>query len=175
MIWIRALLTITNSCNNVAYTTTMSKEAKKGAPIAEMMSAECIAVRVRYVGRVITSIYDRVLRKFDIKVNQASILVYLTIHNGAGPGNIGTALQMEKSTVSRNLDRMRKKGWIEVEPRNQGLSQVVRVTETGDRLLLAVHREWQKAQASARELLGSEGVQSINALFDTLRKHSLSR
>jgi DNA-binding MarR family transcriptional regulator len=153
----------------------MEKEAKERARIAEVMAAECIAVRVRFVGRVITSLYDRVLRKFDIKVNQASILVFLTIHNGSGPGDVGAALRMEKSTVSRNLDRMRKKGWIDVGPRDEGPSQVVRVTESGNILLLAVHREWQKAQASARELLGAEGVQSVNALFDALRKHRFSR
>ena len=153
----------------------MDKEAKESARIAEEMAAQCIAVRVRFVGRVITSLYDRVLRKFDIKVNQASMLVFLTIHNGSGPGDIGTALQMEKSTVSRNLDRMRKKGWIEVGPRDEGASQVIRVTESGHKLLLAVHREWQKAQASARELLGVKGVQSINALYGTLGKQRLSR
>jgi DNA-binding MarR family transcriptional regulator len=153
----------------------MDKEAKESTRIAEEMAAQCIAVRVRFVGRVITSLYDRVLRKFDIKVNQASMLVFLTIHNGSVPGDIGTALQMEKSTVSRNLDRMRKKGWVEVGPRIEGVSQVIRVTESGNRLLLAVHREWQKAQASAQELLGVKGIQSINALYGTLRKQRLSR
>ena len=153
----------------------MDKEAKERARIAEAMAAECIAVRVRFVGRVITSLYDRVLCKFHIKVNQASILVCLTIHNGSSPGDIGTALQMEKSTVSRNLDRMRKKGWIDIGPRDDGHSLVVRVTESGNKLLLAVHREWQKAQASARELLGDEGVRSVDALFETLRKQRLSR
>jgi DNA-binding MarR family transcriptional regulator len=153
----------------------MDKEAKESARIAEEMAAQCIAVRVRFVGRVITSLYDRVLRKFDIKVNQASVLVFLTIHSESGPGDIGTALQMEKSTVSRNLDRMRKKGWIEVGPRREGVSQVIRVTESGNRLLLAVHCEWQKAQTSAQELLGVKGVQSINALYGTLEKQRLFR
>jgi DNA-binding MarR family transcriptional regulator len=152
----------------------MDKETKERARIAEAMAAECIAVRVRFVGRVITSLYDRALRKFDIKVNQASILVFLTIHHESGPGDIGTALQIEKSTVSRNLDRMRKKGWIEVGPREEGSSQVVRVTENGNRLLLAVHREWQKAQASARKLLGAEGVQSVNTLYSALSKQRLN-
>ena len=152
----------------------MGKDARERVRIAEAMAADCIAVRVRFIGRVVTSLYDRILRKFDIKVNQASILVFLTIHSGSGPGDIGTALRMEKSTVSRNLDRMRKKGWIEVRPRDEGPSHVVRVTENGNRLLLSVHRDWQKAQASARELLGAEGVRSVDALYETLRKQRLS-
>ncbi len=172
---ILTLLTITNPLLKVAYTTTMDKKAEESAQIAEEMAAQCIAVRARFVGRVITNLYDRVLRKFDIKVNQASMLVFLTIHNGSGPGDIGMALQMEKSTVSRNLDRMRKKGWVEVGPRDDGASQVIRVTEDGHKLLLAVHCEWQKAQTSARELLGVKGVQSINVLFSTLSKQRLSR
>ena len=53
---------------------------------------------------------------------------------------------MEKSTVSRNLDRMRKKGWIEITNRDDGPSQVIGVTEKGAKLLAAVHAEWEKAQ-----------------------------
>jgi DNA-binding MarR family transcriptional regulator len=152
----------------------MDTDTKKRIKIAEAMAAECIAVRVRFVGRIVTSLYDRLLRKFDIKVNQASILVFLTIHSGSGPGDIGKALRMEKSTVSRNLDRMRKKGWIEIEVRDEGPSQVVCVTEKGNNLLLEIHGEWRKAQESARKLLGTEGVRSVNDLYDTLSQTRLS-
>jgi len=115
-------------------------DAKGRVKIAEAMAAECIAVRVRFVGRIVTTLYDRPLRKFDIKVNQASILVFLTIHSGSGPGDIGRALRMEKPTVSRNLERIREKGWIEIGVRDEGPFQVVCVAEKGNSLLLAIHR-----------------------------------
>jgi DNA-binding MarR family transcriptional regulator len=168
-------LTIPIITPKVAYTTMRDKDSKETAIIAKAMADECIAVRVRFVGRVVTSLYDRALRNLDIKVNQASILVFITTHGDSGPGDIGKALQMEKSTVSRNLDRMRKKGWIGIGDRDEGPSQVVQVTEKGNKLLIAVHREWQKAQESARKLLGAEGVRSVNTLFDTLRRKRFAK
>lgn len=153
----------------------MNKKTQAQKEIAGEIAAECIAVRVRFVGRVITGLYDRALQKLDIKVNQASMLVFLTMHNESAPGDIGKALQMEKSTVSRNLERMRKKGWVEIGIRDDGPSQVIRITEQGNRLLLAVHREWRMAQESAHEMLGPQGVQAVNDLFNTVRQTRLGK
>ena len=146
-----------------------SAHEKESVKVAEAVAAECIAVRVRFVSRVITNLYDRALQRLDIKINQASILVFLTVHGGSSPGDIGKGLRMEKSTVSRNIDRMRKKGWIEIGLRDDGLSQVIRVTGKGSTLLAAAHVEWAKAQEAARGLLGEEGVRSVGKLYDTLR------
>ena len=84
----------------------MDKDSKDRIEIAKAVAAGCIAVRVRLVSRAITGVYDRALRKLNIKIGQASILVFLTLHGESSPGEIGKALMMEKSTVSRNLDRL---------------------------------------------------------------------
>jgi DNA-binding MarR family transcriptional regulator len=153
----------------------MEMDEKETTRMAKAAAAECIAVRVRFVSRVITNLYDRALQQLDIKVNQASILVFLTVHSGSSPSDIGKGLRMEKSTVSRNVDRMRKKGWIEIGARDDGLSQVIRVTEKGSKLLAVVHVEWAKAQKAARELLGQEGVRSVQTLYDTLSQTPLDQ
>ncbi len=153
----------------------MGMGEKETIEAAKAVSAECIAVRVRFVSRVITNLYDRALQKLDIKVNQASILVFLTVNSGSSPGDVGKGLRMEKSTVSRNVDRMRRKGWIEVTDRDDGHSQVIRVTEKGAKLLAAVHVEWEKAQKAARELLGEDGVRSVQTLYDTLSQTALDQ
>ena len=134
----------------------------------ELLGEECIAKRVRYLNRVITAIYDRALRPLDIKVNQASILVFLSLNGESGPGDIGRALRIEKSTVSRNVERMRKKGWIEVTERGGRASQTVRITPDGKELLAAAHAGWVEAQKEASEILGKEGVGAVRMLYDTL-------
>lgn len=151
----------------------MNMDEKEKIKVAKTVSAECIAVRVRLINRVITNLYDRAFRQFDIKINQASILVFLTVHNGSSPGDVGKGLKMEKSTVSRNVERMRKKGWVEIEVGDDGPSQVIRVTGKGSDLLAAIHGEWTKAQEAARGLLGEEGVRSVQALYDTLSQTRL--
>lgn len=76
---------------------------------------------------------------------------------------------MEKSTVSRTVDRMRKNGWIDIAGKDDGLSQQITVTATGRELLAAAHVEWKKAQKQTAELLGEEGVAAVRRLHDTVR------
>jgi DNA-binding MarR family transcriptional regulator len=144
-------------------------DERETTKIAKTIATDCVAIRVRFVSRVITNLYERALKPLDIKISQVTILVLLSVRGESSPGDIGRILQMEKSTVSRNVGRMRKKGWLEITNRDGRLSQVVTVTPKGRKLLTAFHAKWAKAQKAACELLGEEGVSSVRKLYDTLR------
>jgi len=144
-------------------------DEQKARELAKEAASQCIGLRLRFLSRVVSKIYDQALKPLDIKGNQATMLLMLFINGDSTPGKLGTALQMEKSTVSRNLERMRKKGWIGVSDRGHGSSQVITVTPKGKELLAAVHSEWAKAQHKASGLLGDEGVRALSTLYDTIR------
>jgi DNA-binding MarR family transcriptional regulator len=144
-------------------------DEKETTELAKAIAADCIALRVRFVNRVITGLYERALKPLDIKIGQASILVVLSVRGESSPADVGRLLRMEKSTVSRNVGRMRKKGWVEVAGRDDRLSQVITVTPKGRELLAAFYGGWAKAQEAASGLLGEEGVLSVRALYDALR------
>ena len=131
--------------------------------LAERLAGECIAFRVRVLNRVVTNLYDAVLKPFGITVNQTTILAMLTLAGKVTPGEIGRELVMEKSTVSRNLERMRKNGWIETTERG------IRVTVAGKELFTALHPAWEQAQVEAEALLGEAGIGAIQGLHQTLR------
>jgi DNA-binding MarR family transcriptional regulator len=142
--------------------------------LAQTFADDCIAYRVRALNRVITNLYDAVLKPFGITVNQTTILAMLTLVGEARPGRIGQELHMEKSTVSRNLERMRKNGWIEVAAGDSGTARVVTVTPAGRRLLADLYPEWEKAQAAAARLLGDEGVTAVQTLHEAVEQTSRS-
>jgi DNA-binding MarR family transcriptional regulator len=144
-------------------------DEKETTEIANLIAADCIGLRVRFVNRVITGLYERALKPLDVKISQASILVLLSVRGESSPADIGRILQMEKSTVSRNVSRMRKKNWLEVTSREDGQPQAINVTPKGRELIHAFHAQWTKAQKAASELLGQEGVHSVRKLYDTLR------
>jgi DNA-binding MarR family transcriptional regulator len=131
--------------------------------LAERLAGECIAFRVRVLNRVITNLYDAVLKPFGITVNQTTILAMLTLAGEVTPGEIGRELVMEKSTVSRNLERMRKNGWIETG------AQGIRVTGAGQALFTSLHPAWEEAQTNAEGLLGAAGIGAILGLHQTMR------
>jgi len=131
--------------------------------LAQKLADECIAFRVRVLNRVITNLYDAALKPFGITVNQTTILAMLTLAGEVTAGEIGRELVMEKSTVSRNLERMRNHGWIETT--NQG----IRVTAAGRELFTSLHPAWEQAQRDAEGLLGKAGIGAILGLHQTLR------
>jgi len=137
--------------------------------MAKAVAAECIAYRVRLLNRVITNIYNRALQPLGIKINQANILTMLSVTDRASSADIARVLLMEKSTVSRTVDRMKKNGWISVAGLGDRPSQVVSVTPQGRELMAAAHLQWKKAQKQAAKLLGKEGVAAVRKLHDTVR------
>jgi DNA-binding MarR family transcriptional regulator len=137
--------------------------------LAVTIGNECLAGKARRLSRVITSIYDRALMPFGIKINQATILVFLSIAGEASPGDIGKRLQMEKSTVSRNVDRMRKSGWLELVDQGGKTSQLLRITPAGHQLLVDSHASWQQAQEKAQALLGEDGAASLRLISERIR------
>lgn len=86
-------------------------DEQKARELAKEAAAQCIGLRLRFLSRVVSKIYDQAVKPLDIKGNQVTMLLMLFINGDSTPGKLGRALQMEKSTVSRNLERMRKKGW----------------------------------------------------------------
>ena len=71
-------------------------------------------MRVRYLNRTLTSVYDDAFRPFGITASQVNLLVAIINQGSMSPVTLGNLLNIEKSTVSRNLERMRKAGWIEI-------------------------------------------------------------
>ena len=86
---------------------------QEASQLAQSMGKECLAVRARLLSRVVTALYARVLRPLGIMGNQCTMLVCLARAGEIDQGGIGRILKMEKSTVSRGIDRMKAKGWVE--------------------------------------------------------------
>lgn len=137
--------------------------------LAEAVAAECLGYRVRLLSRVITNIYDRAMHPLGLKANQVTILTMLSYVGKASPADISRVLVMEKSTISRTLDRMKKSGWIKVEGQGDGPGQTITVTDQGRELMAAAHAQWKKAQEQAAEVLGEDGVAAIIKLHETVK------
>ena len=91
------------------------------------------------------------------------------------PGEVAERMNMEKSTVSRNLDRMRQNGWVRVGQADAGRKQVLTLTRGGRNLIEKCLPAWDEAQTRARAVLGQAGAKSIHRLGDTLRRRFESR
>ncbi len=147
-------------------------DEKQTFKFIETIGRECLAVRIRQLNRVITGIYDRAMQPHGIKVNQASILIVVSLAEKPTPGYICRKFRMEKSTVSRNIERMRKQGWIEVGKGEAGLSQVLTITTKGKKKLTDIYPKWEKAQKEVSGFLGEDGVKAIHMLTERISEQN---
>ena len=131
---------------------------------AETIAGECLAVRVRMLNRTITAIYDDALRPLGLTTGQLNILVVVTKRGPLSPGEVARRLIMEKSTVSRNVERMRANGWLTVNATDSGHKQQLTLTRLGKKLLESSVSAWNEAQTRTRALLGRRGSDSIRSL-----------
>jgi DNA-binding MarR family transcriptional regulator len=124
----------------------------------ETIARNCIAVRLRLLNRVVTNFYDDALRPLGLKVSQLNLLVVTARLGLARPARVCEILQLDTSTLSRNIERMRAHGWLENVPDEDARAQPFRLTPQGRRLIEKAVPAWEEAQRQAAELLGNEGI-----------------
>jgi DNA-binding MarR family transcriptional regulator len=132
----------------------------------DTIAKTCVAVRLRLLNRVVTSFYDEALRPLGLKVSQLNILIVTAKLGLARPAQVCEILQLDTSTLSRNVKPLQAHGWLEVMPEEDARAQPFRLTARGKRLIEKAVPAWQEAQRQATELLGDEGI----ALLDEVAK-----
>jgi DNA-binding MarR family transcriptional regulator len=128
----------------------------------DRIAHNCIALRLRLLNRVVTNLYDDALRHLDLKVSQLNLLVVTAKLGLAQPARVCDILQLDASTLSRNVERMRAKGWLEAVPGEDARTQPFRLTAPGRKLLARVVPAWEGAQRRAAEVLGALGIALLN-------------
>ncbi len=94
-----------------------------------------------------------------LKSSQLSLLVAVAKAGPVRRIDLGKRLHLDPSTLTRNLQVMLKQSWIEEKPddRDQRSSRL-KVTAKGRKLLESVGPAWMRAQARAKQMLGSDGA-----------------
>jgi len=143
---------------------------EKTNDLIDHIACDCIGMRLRLINRVVTNLFDEALRSLGLKLSQMNILVATAKLGVAHPARVCAILQLDISTLSRNVERMRAKGWVEVVPSDDARAQPFRLTAQGWKVLERAIPAWEKAQKDALQWLGKDGV----ALLDKMAK-SLTR
>src|SRR5579872_6775483 len=103
----------------------------------DTIARTCIAVRLRLLNRVVTNLYDDALRPLGLKVSQLNILIVTAKLGLARPAQVCDILDLDASTLSRNVSRMMAKGkrWLEVVADEDARAQPFRLTAQGRQLI----------------------------------------
>jgi len=130
----------------------------------------CVSTALRKIDRVITTMYDAELRELDIRITQVSILAAIRDAGCLTATDIGRFLALDRSTLSRTLNRLIERGWVDIGEHPDARVNPLFVTASGHELLAAATPAWYRAAVAAREMLGTELAEQI-----TRRATGLSR
>ena len=116
---------------------------------------------------MITGIYDDALRPHQVRVSQMNVLVAIAALRQPRATDVCRRLRLEKSTLSRDLDRLVARGWVRATP-GDGRSQQLEVTDAGRALLAKLLPAWEAAEERVRALLGAPLTKEIVKAVDRL-------
>lgn len=134
-------------------------------PLTMEIANNCMAVRIRKLNRMITAIYDDSFRPHGLTVAQFNLLVSIGSFDMVSPKAIGDILSLEKSSLSRNIEKMRHKGWVTSTPGDDKRSHSLSLTPAGRALLKQAKPAWEDAQRKSEALFGKDlpgFLQTIN-------------
>lgn len=126
------------------------------------MVHDCMISRTRLIARLLSNVYDDVLRPYGISSAQFALLVAIFNLKSASRAEIGRFTHQDRSTLTRNIKLLLEGGWIEESASDEGgRRRPVTLTKVGVGLLHDVHPAWQAAQEQARVILGEDGVTAV--------------
>jgi len=125
------------------------------------IAQQCHAVRIRILMRMITKLYDKALRPLDVRVTQVNVLAAISALGSTKAMELARVLCLEKSSISRDLDRLFEKGWVSQELQRDGRSVVLDLTPSGEALLQSILPAWEEAQRAAEKQFGKETLRVL--------------
>lgn len=140
--------------------------ATKTTQAAARVAASCVALRARKLARIVTRVHDEALREHDMTAAQLGLLGAIELKGPVQPVELGQWLEIDKSTLSRNLRLMTARGWVTtVAVADDGRGRAVRLKAAGRKAFLRAMPAWEAAQDQCKKLFGPEVAGTLDILL----------
>jgi len=147
-----------------------SHDATSISQIAEAAATTCLATRVRQLSRIITRVYDDAMRPLGITASQYTLLAQLAARDDITAVEIGHELDIEKSTLSRNLKRLLVLGHIIMDPPAGRRGRGLHLTTKGQAIIQDAYPIWRAAQDRAVSAMGPNTRELLDGLLTQAEK-----
>jgi len=126
----------------------------------------CTNLKLRQLMRRVAQRYDAEVGQVGLKATQYSLLSHVVKRGPIRPVDLAAGLNIDASTLSRNLKPLVAAGWLAQEAGPDARSRLVRATEAGRDKRTEAQRRWRVAQESVNAALGAQRVVALHALID---------
>ena len=126
---------------------------------------QCMVFNTRMAARAVTRRYDAYLREHGITATQLTLLGGLGMMPGATVSEIAEARGFDRTTLTRNLDRLESMGLVGSTHAKRGNGRIVRITARGETLIEKLLPLWRQAQAELTAEISRDAFSdSLNVL-----------
>jgi DNA-binding MarR family transcriptional regulator len=123
----------------------------------------CACQNLRRLTRITTRIYDQELKKSGLEITQFGLLTALTKTGEINQKRLSAGFAMDSTTLTRTLDPLLKKGWVQVKRGKDRRERLFTLTRAGERQLVEAQPYWEMAEQRLRRELGDAGWKQMKA------------
>lgn len=126
----------------------------------------CTHLKLRKLDRMLTRHYDRYIATTGLKNTQYALLSHVVRLGPLRPGELARHMQMDASTLTRNLQPLAAQELLTVGAGADARSRLVQATEAGVDRHSEAQQAWKSAQTALNERLGIDRVLELHELLD---------
>lgn len=114
----------------------------------------CALFNLKKTTRAVSHLYDEILRPSGLRGTQYTVMKVVDNCGPIGVSELGSALVMDRTTVTRNLRVLVRDRLVQIQPGGDRRRRLASTTALGRRRLAVANRYWQNAQAAVTQEYG---------------------
>ena len=130
----------------------------------------CICISLRKAANHISKLYDHELSALDIKITQYSTLKNIQDLGNPTVHELSRKLDLERTTVLRNLDKLKKIDLISYKKNDVNKIKVINLTVNGKKKLDEAKVIWGKTQQKFLNAFGLDNHSQFDSLINKISK-----
>jgi DNA-binding MarR family transcriptional regulator len=130
------------------------KDSLAEPQMAPALAGPCFCGNLRRAARTVTRVYEEEYRKVGLTgPTQLAVLRVLSRAGTIRQRDIGEALGVDETTLTRTLRPMLGKAWLQLKEGDDRREKLVSLTEGGRRQMVLAQPAWERAQARLKKAL----------------------
>ncbi len=118
------------------------------------MSRNCVDFNLRRAARKVTKAFDEAIKPSGLKITQFSLLTAAFLQENQNVGRLAELMGMDRTTLSRNLKLLEKRGLVKLEPGQDRREVRVSLTPEGLDAMEKAAPLWHEMQERIVQGLG---------------------
>ena len=139
----------------------------KSSNIRPTGASGCTCFKLRRLTRRVTAVYDRALSAAGMRVTQYSLLSNLRGSQGVSMSQLAEMLDMDRTTLTRNLRPLVEAGWVKVKRSSDDARvRTVSLTVAGAEQWQTARLYWRQAQDEVDATIGAANLNGLHQMLD---------